>query len=325
MKIIYLYPRSGQVTNLRSDTLWGLICWGIRYVWDEEALKKMINLFLKRKPPFLVSSAFPFSEYNGKINHFYPKPFLKPFQMNEDENSPDIMKFYKRYKKVRFVPEGIFRDLIMGTLNEKEYFLDKKRLWEKSSIITGIREVIAHNSINRLTNTTLKEGGLYNKEEFFYPINSGLFFLIDYLDNEYKEKVEALWPFFEHMGMGGDASTGKNSYSIRSQDYNAFSDIEASNRWVNLSLYHPTKTERKVLKQRPDEIWYQMEMRRGKIGGRMFRTPYIHKQGIQMFTEGSCFPEVGDDYAGEINLVKDVEELEHKVYQYGYAFKIPCQ
>lgn len=100
MKIIYLKPLSGYATPLRSDTLWGLLCWGIRHLWGEEELEDFIKKCNDGKPPFVVSSTFPCKKYGEHWIPFFPNPLPFP-----DEREEDIAKaltnaeFRKKYKK----------------------------------------------------------------------------------------------------------------------------------------------------------------------------------------------------------------------------------
>ena len=52
--IVYLRPKLSYRTSLRSDTLWGLICWGISTVHGEKDIKGFIELCKEGKPPFVM-------------------------------------------------------------------------------------------------------------------------------------------------------------------------------------------------------------------------------------------------------------------------------
>ncbi|RMD89830.1 MAG: hypothetical protein D6813_10040, partial [Calditrichaeota bacterium] len=94
-------------------------------------------------------------------------------------------------------------------------------------------------------------------------------------------------------------------------------------RFITLSLYSPTQDEINVFSQNKDSTWYQLELRKGRVGGKLYVTNHFLKQPVVMFQEGSSFPIVdGKSNFGYLQLVKNVETLPHKVYQYGYAFPI---
>ncbi|MHA1267845.1 MAG: type III-A CRISPR-associated RAMP protein Csm4 [Candidatus Helarchaeota archaeon] len=325
MKIVFLKPLSARRTALRSDTLWGLLCWGIRLVWDETILLETIRLFKDKEPPFLISSAFPYTNEGGKRVLYLPKPCFKPFRLYENEMSPDSMQDYKKYKKIKYIPLPTFKKFISGELEEKDYFLNHQEEWRNIPTLFGKRELIIHNTIDRLTSSSLQIGGLYVSEEFFHHEGEGLFFFLSILKKEYEEILQRLWTFFEHMGMGGDSTIGKNYYQISEENFDGFENISEPRRFVTLSLYYPDYDEREFFDQNSTELWYQVEQRRGRVGGKFFVTPNILKQSVTMFTEGSSFPYLEKTFLGSIPVVKRIPGLSEKyefIHQYGYAFTV---
>lgn len=325
MKVVYLQPRSARRTELRSDTLWGLLCWGIRYVWDESTLSAMINQFNLGAPPFLLSSAFPYRADKESRTLFLPKPLLEPFRMEDSEMNPDMVKQLKKYKKVAQVSLPIFRALVSGSLKEKDYFVNHSHEWQQSPSSREKEQVLVQNTIDRLSGGTPREGGLYNSEVCFYPPGAGLYFLLRILDPGYEKILAALWPFFEHVGLGKDASTGKGSYFIREETVEDFTVAGSPARFITLSLYSPIPAEMKVFVQDQQKFWYKIVTRQGRLGGKLFVTPHILKRPLRMLAEGSSFPTLDKPFYGGLRLVKDVQDIPHKVYQYGYAFTVPCQ
>lgn len=103
MKIVYLKPLSGYATPLRSDTLWGLLCWGIRHLWGEEGkegLTAFLDACIKGNPPFVVSSTFPCKQYNKGWLPFFPNPLPFPDTQEADvEKALTNAKLRKKYKK----------------------------------------------------------------------------------------------------------------------------------------------------------------------------------------------------------------------------------
>ncbi len=82
--VISLTPTSGFEILPHSDTIFGAICWGIRTLYGESRLLEILNGF-KSKPPFLLSSAFPWKVVRKKQVYFLPKPAL-PYSCNQDGN-----------------------------------------------------------------------------------------------------------------------------------------------------------------------------------------------------------------------------------------------
>ncbi|MDI6916955.1 MAG: hypothetical protein QMC80_04070 [Thermoplasmatales archaeon] len=80
MKVVYLEPRTSFIgSRIHSDTLFGAICWSIRQIYDKETLENILEKFKNGKPPFLLSSTYPYIG-NGEKKHFLPKPIQKPLR-----------------------------------------------------------------------------------------------------------------------------------------------------------------------------------------------------------------------------------------------------
>ncbi len=323
MKIVYLRPLSSYRTPLRSDTLFGIICWGIRIIWDEKKLLETLKQFKEKNPPFIISSAFPFAKVNNKISYFFPKPFFKPFKLNPEELNPETMSDFKRYKKIKFLPYEIFLNLIQNKITEKDFFLNYRKEWRNYSSALYNNIIVMHNSIDRLSGSTLKEGGLFMSEDTFYLTNNGLFFLVEIYNDEYESVLKSVFSFLEHNGLGADSSTGKGNFKITIENFPGFPENKKSNRFITLSLYYPSNDERIFFSENINKLWYNTEQRKGKVGGKLFVTNNIIKKRLMMFSEGSGFPEMNKQFYGENIIVKNVPTLPHKIFHYGYAFTVP--
>ncbi len=76
MKQVYLTYRSRRRRPLRSDTLFGLIAWGVRSVYGPTSVERFLAP-LKRDPPeapLVLTSAFPFVERSDGRVHYFPRP-----------------------------------------------------------------------------------------------------------------------------------------------------------------------------------------------------------------------------------------------------------
>ena len=321
MKLVTLTPQSSFRTQLRSDTLFGLIAWGIRTLWGKDELLKMLDAFNDGNIPFLISSAFPFRKKDSnRTIYFFPKPIVKPPEINVAHYDVEDMQKYKKYKKLRFIPHDLFNRLINGECSEKDILREK--CGANLSQEEYFEEVhIMHNVINRLTATT-GEGGLYYTQEYF-PRDSGLFFLMDIRKEYYVEKVKAVWRLFNDTGMGGDVSIGKGLFDIRMEEADFLKIPDVGNAMVTLSLYFPQKEEREAYRENPGAIWYEIDRRKGRVGGKLFKTGSFWKEAVNVFREGSTFPNLGIDYYGGFPRVKQRKDFD--VYYYGLAFPVPMR
>lgn len=122
MKIIYLKPLSGYATPLRSDTLWGMLCWGIRYLWGEQELIDFIEAANAGNPPFVVSSTFPCKKYGKDWIPFFPNPLPFPGECDSKKEEALInAQLRKKYKKTfAYVNLEDFSSILLGTLTAKD-------------------------------------------------------------------------------------------------------------------------------------------------------------------------------------------------------------
>jgi CRISPR-associated protein Csm4 len=59
---------SPYATDWQADTIWGHLCWALRFTYGESALTDFITKYEKGEPPLLVSNGFP--------GDFLPRPIL---------------------------------------------------------------------------------------------------------------------------------------------------------------------------------------------------------------------------------------------------------
>lgn len=341
--IAYLYPHSTFRGELRSDTLWGIICWGIRFLYGKEELKSLLAEYEGDKFPFVISSAFPFyEEEKGKQKLFFPRPYLPQRELLKKEERGEGIKGLserKKSKKIGFISSETLKKLCEG---EK---LDVIQAAINAENIIPVIETGAstHNTLNRLTNVTLEkegQGQLFHTDEKYVSIPkkeednkekkycSGLFFLIR--SEKHWDKIQAVLRWLAHTGIGGDRNIGKGFFDIEHSEWKTPPPANAvkSNAYMSLSLFMPNATEIEVLNNNKDHQFlnYQITFRKGFVGNGTQN--FYDKKNLAAFVEGSVFP---CEMRGEIKdagLVTKEEEkkgrkLPYPIYQNGCAFMIP--
>lgn len=336
MKIVYLKPRSSFRDNLRSDSLWGLVCWGIKNLWSEETLLEMISGY-QTGFPLKVSSAFRWVDTPEGRVRFFPKPLLPPFDLQQLvsglSKKEKVAQFarLKDWRGQKTVRESVFFSFLSGELDEKGFFSDET-LWNPSEFGRRFKlETTIHNSINRLTaSTNLPDnvegsgpGGLYSRDDI-YAHQAGLFFLLDG-EPEYIAKAEAVLRYYSHTGLMGDSSTGKNHFDITVDDYRV-PGVEDATGFVSLSLYIPSGAEAEYFSANPGRCFYEMETRKGKVSSAHLNTNDFWKKSVISFREGATFPAMNKNGYGILRKVKDVTQPnQFSVYQSGIAFNLPAR
>ena len=299
-----------QVSHMiHSDTLFGAIvdCWFNLYPEDES-----IIFGNSESPPFLVSSAFP---YFGECE-FFPKPYSSKVETDE----------IKALRKVQFIEKSVFFKILSGevfrfesqhTTGGGNFWIDNSsdsifpRLW----VVEETPRVV----IDRYTGST----NHYFVSELYFEEKAGLFFLVKFKDRNLIEKFETALRFLGDQGLGLDRSSGKGLFNIEKTTGFEYPKPEKTNRFLTLSLYHPSRKEIETFLL--ENASYDMVYRGGWITSNGRGTPY-RRQVLTMFAEGSVFSGDPDKLYGDMPTVISStfkpQDMDHKVYRYGCAFPL---
>ncbi|MBI5208299.1 MAG: type III-A CRISPR-associated RAMP protein Csm4 [Candidatus Firestonebacteria bacterium] len=318
--------KSSIGTVLQSDTVFGHICWAIRFLkWKDKdsKLTNFLSLFDKEdtSPPLLISNGFP--------KDYLPKPIIPPVTQNElDEilgKEDRIKKSFKikTIKKTEFITKEMFKDLQQDEITPVRLFkeMDLKENFDKINDlkIKNQNMIVQHNTIDRIKGS-VRDGGLYSQEETFFDEGNGVFEI--YLKTNYfsRYELEKIFKFISASGYGRDKSTGKGYFEFNIIDGINIPESKNPNAFMTLSSYIPKEND-------PTEGYYNIIHKFGKLGGiyakgtieignNPFKVPLI------MFSAGSVFRD--EDYKPDKiygSLIKDVHQNKD-IRHYAYAFPI---
>ncbi len=331
---------------LHSDTLYSAICIAWAILYGEEALRhELVPTDEKQedwRPPFLISSAFPFA---GSVR-FYPKPFL-PFPVErETEIDESERRQIAKLKDVEFVSEEVFVSLLRNEpqLPESNDELPHGgTLWlsageaDRMREDFGVRSIAAERfwSTVKVPRVTLDvKSGVSNIWHFGRVVfrktrnenskaKSGYHFLVRYLDEASAVRLKAAVRFLGDAGIGGDRSSGHGLFEPVFSTPPAFHIPPDANAFIFLSLTFPKRQQ--VLSLLGEASRYRWITRGGWIGGAL-PTP-LRRKTVRMFAEGSLLTgnpnqyvwgqavDVTPENAHELGLL-------HRVYRYGFAFPV---
>ncbi len=331
VKIIELYNlKSGLKSLLPSDTLWGNICWGIKYLFGNDELQKFIQSYQNNSPELIISSSFPYYRIDHQTFRFFPRPILpvKSFDKIQQENekksfSEKISSLLNRkeQKEIQILEQSFFEKVLNG---EADYDLLPDTTPPKI-----LPNSVTRNTIDRIRGGTLKinnTGQLFTEEEIYIHlanenknVQTGLFFLA--IDNSHG-KLEASMRLLSHIGIGGNRSIGKGifEFSVDSLDIR---EPQQANALTNLSLYYPTPEELNSCSAHSALFNYQLEQRAGFFGE--VRNKKYKKNPVIYFKEGSVFPFFEKKIYGNNKIIRarDQNDLsDYDVYQYGIGFML---
>ncbi len=177
MKIIYLKPLSGYATPLRSDTLWGLLCWGIRHLWGEEGeegLTAFLDACNEGNPPFVVSSTFPCKKYGKDWIPFFPNPMqFQDMHTDGKEEAIENARLRKEYKKkFTYLNLDDFKKVIDGSLAANELCKRLRKIWEEEAELKEKSKLEGKPKGDRTPNQTERDQTAPRLEDFSMTHNT---------------------------------------------------------------------------------------------------------------------------------------------------------
>ncbi len=222
-------PKSNFSTPLKGDTLFGQLCWSIRFIFGKKRLNELLSDY--DKDPFLiVSDAF--------ASGYLPKPKMTANLLGEGVSDKKFIR-----KKVW---------LGQKELRDGEYH--KARTDEEINNIEK-KDTIVRNSINYETATTDGEKfSPYGVSEVSFS-RKDIYFLLR-LDFKVEDLTKCL-DFVSKSGYGRDSTIGKGRF-----EFNSFEEVsksEISNTYMTLSPFVPYGLKCK-------KIYYEPFTRFGKSG-----------------------------------------------------------
>ncbi len=314
--------KSPIATPLQSDTIFGHICWAVRFLkWDEDdRLSKFLSLFDEdSQPPLLLSNGFP--------KGFLPKPVIPPVTQDVlesiygNENRPENSFRIKTIKKTDIIPKEKFKELQQDIITPEKLFRALNDCYDETIELKKKQQsmMVQHNTIDRIKGS-VREGGLFSQEETFFDNDFGIFEV--YLKTVYFsfKDLERIFEYISSGGFGRDKSTGKGYFTFEIREGIDLPESKEPNAFMTLSSYIPKEND-------PTEGYYNMIHKYGKLGGlyakgtsevngNPFKVPLI------MFSSGSVFFD-GNHEQNKVygSLLKNVHQNKD-IRHYAYAFPV---
>ncbi|MBU4486122.1 MAG: hypothetical protein KKD38_04270 [Candidatus Delongbacteria bacterium] len=293
--VITIQLKSALATPLHADTIFGHICWAIKFSEGNAALEEFLSQYDNGNPPVILSSAFP--------HGFLPKPIFKP-QLSSSDITFEQIETYKQIKKIQYIPNKYFFDSI--PVSESELVKDFKKIefLRENSYLKTVAGL--HNTINRISGTMDEDQALYSSTESWYKENSlfDIFVLTDYD----KEKAKNLFVKAFESGFGANKSIGKGIIVVKEISETVFP--KKGNRAMALSNF--------VINNKNDvsNFRYDLFTKFGKLGGDYAITKYPFKKPVIMYKSGSSFDSISEKFTG--CLLKNIHSDE-KIRHYAYT------
>ncbi len=283
-------PISNFATTLKGDTLFGQLCWSIRYALGEEKLTILLKDY--ETEPFMAVS-------DGFVSGYLPKPKIPPLLLGENSGEKK-----QNRKKIWLTIE----QLQNGEFTEAKTDNEVQNSDKTAQVI--------RNSINYKTFTTSDDGTFapYSEKELSMS-KKDIYFLID----ETKFSLEELRESFEQLslhGYGKDTTIGKGRFAF--QEFEEVKLNHESKTFMTLSPFSPQGLDCK-------ELYYEPFTRFGKHGGdRAFVNAF--KKPILLADSGSVVhfdSKQKRQYIGK--AIKGVSVAHPDSVHQGYSIVVPIK
>lgn len=312
-----LRPRSATLSPWQADTLFGHLCWLIRYDDGEAALYAFLDEYLQGQPPMLFSNGFP--------GDWLPRPLGPAPAVEQGTKSAQVraMQAAKADKNVRWLHLDEFNAYRRGQGQPLD--ARPKLLHERTEL---------KNQINRLTGgtTPLEEregagGNLYAVNEITFADRSGLSpvgldvsIYVRARDEEQAERARELLQRLARSGYGAKKSAGYGHFTLAA--WKPFTGLAApppdANGFISLSNWTPAPGD-------PTRGFYATLVKYGKLGEGLAAAESSFKFPLIMFRAGSSFYSDAPPRNWYGRLVENIAPAAPSVVQYAFAFAVPAR
>ena len=294
---VKLSLKSWVASSWQSDTIFGHLCWGMRYLHGEEKLRAFIQKYNDGSPPLLLSNGFPVD--------FMPRPITDPLSIDPTLSLDKQREQFEDYKEVRksqyLLPDEFDRAIGGETvLPSPDSKPDEKK------------RVTLKNQINRLTCTTGEEGTLYNFEEYYWSEVT----IYLKLEDDFVDTAENLFQYIADTGYGKRKSVGYGQVeSMTFEPFGGFNVPANANGFVTLSNFVPATND-------PVHGNWQTIVKYGKMGEEYASEEHAFKKPLLMLEAGSTFYDAPcrECYG---RLVRDLSGFYQQAVQYAFALPVP--
>ncbi|MBN2572351.1 MAG: hypothetical protein JXA68_09510 [Ignavibacteriales bacterium] len=314
--ILTLKQKSGLLTELQSDTIYGHFCWRLKEQFGVEKLTEFIALYRKNQPIFILSDGLLLV---GNEIHF-PRPFVF--------NKPEI-KQTKSEKILEFVKRKSSKERNFINLSELNKFLSsgKVDLEEKSSIDSSVKPQVKKPvktetlrvsvQIDR-NNFGSSEGGLFSYNPKYTREDVSYVIFIKVLDENRFDlfKCENILKELFRLGYGKKKSSGYGQFEVGDiVEFNEFEKLSDPNAFMILGNYLPSEDDKAL------PIGYDINTKYGKLGEDLSQSENPFKNPIVFLTAGSCFrTTTKKDFYGRVTEPDEISKANSFAVQFGIPF-----
>lgn len=297
---------------VHSDTIFGALCW-CWSLYTGRSAAEFLQPFLEGKPPFLLSSAFP---YIGDVL-FVPRP-LGDLPISGDE------EFRRKTLEADFLSIKLLERLCQGAVPQDnlELFFEGRLLLLSSEkpALHNIQEPWAVVQVPRVALDRITSASeIYHTGRLTFAQGCGLYVLVSELDSqsELTRVLPVLLRLLGDEGLGGERSCGYGFFEPEEQEI-CLELPQGSQRQLLLSLYNPRDTQ-ELAQLELKRSAYRLTRRRSWVFFPQAKN--LQTRAVNYFGEGSVLHVREGKIQGRlVQVLSPSDGAPHCVYRNGFGF-----
>ncbi len=316
--ILPLKQKSGLLTDLQSDTIYGHFCWRLKEQLGDEKLTEFIALYKNNKPAFILSDGL--LVVDGEIQFPRPLVFSKP-----------EIKQTKKEKVLEFVKRKSSKEQNFVKLTELNKFLNsgKEELDEmpvnESSAKPKIKKPVMTESLRvsvQIDRNTFgsSEGRLFSYNPKYTRDDVSYVVLLKVIDEPAYENFmcEKIIKDTFTIGFGKKKSSGYGQFEVGNiAEFNKFQEPADANAFIVLGNYLPSDNDIAL------PIGYDINTKYGKLGEYLSQSENPFKNPIVFLTAGSCFNSNRNfEFYGRVTDEGEISKANSFTVQFGMPFTL---
>lgn len=321
--ILSLKQKSGLLSDLQSDTIYGHFCWRLKEKSGVEKLTAFISAYKNGQSVFTISDGM--LKVNEEI--YFPRPYI--FSKQE-------VKRTKTEKVLEFVKLKANKERNYLTLSELNKFLKSGKVEIDDIADTNVennkkknRQPITTEALRvsvQIDRSTFgsSEGRLFSYNPKFTRDDVLYVILLKVLDDsafKYFECDSIIKEVFK-VGFGKKKSSGYGQFELEDEErglveFKEIDEPDDANAFMVLGNYLPS-VEDKI-----SPIGYEINTKYGKLGEELSLSENPFKNPIVFLTAGSCFKTLNKkNFYGRVTNEGEVSGSNNFVVQFGMPFTL---
>jgi len=330
IKKLKLKLKSGLLSELQSDTIFGHFAWRFKDEHGEEKLEEFLELFVNGNPVFTISDGLFEKRFWDKEKKkiidekiYFPKPLkLTPPKFGNMSKQERIINFIKQKesKSRKLITLDELNLYLSGRLEEFEKSLEESKIKDYPKFEDELRVSV---EIDRQTFQS-KDGQLFSYNPKYLDNDTFIVIFIKILNTKKwdDDKCEKILKSVFEIGYGKKKSSGYGQFEIigNFEDFKGFNGQEDSNGFVSLSQYLPAD------KDKITNAYYDINVKYGKFGEEKSNSQNPFKPPMLFMKPGSCFEtdiDIPKDFYGR--ALKGFVDYQPKAVHNGIAFTLRCK